>query len=340
MSQGKDLKPPLRVGILGATGLVGRRMVEDLASSRVDVESVLLWATDRGAGTEIPFRGRPQVVEDWGRGHPLDGVDALLLATDASVSREVAPSAAEHALVIDNSSAFRMDPDVPLVVPEVNGDAAASHRGIIANPNCSTIQLVMALAPLQRAVGLERVIVSTYQAVSGMGRDGVRALESEESGEDASASPFPKTIHRNVIPQCDTFVEGGWTREEWKMKVETRKILGAPELSVEATCVRVPVSAGHSEAVTVDLSEPLRPSEARRLWESAPGVILDDNPALGAYPVPLAAEGRPEVFIGRIRSLPDRPRTLFFWVVADNLTKGAATNAVQILEHVVGTSDA
>jgi aspartate-semialdehyde dehydrogenase len=333
-----ELRPPLRVGVLGASGLVGRQMVRDLESSFLDLCEVHLWATERGAGEVLSFRGKDLSIEEWHEG--VEGsVSALLLATKADVSRRVGPPAAERGVVvIDNSSAFRMEPDVPLVVPEVNPDALGGHRGLIANPNCSTIQLAVALAPLHRAAVLERVIVSTYQSVSGVGRDGLITLDTEEAGSRYEDSPFPRVIRRNVIPQCDVFVEEGWTREEWKMKVETRKILNTPRLRVDVTCVRVPVAVGHSESVTVDLERPLDPEGARRLWKEAPGVVLQDYPEESLFPVPVEVYGRPEVFIGRVRGEEDF-RTLHFWVVADNLTKGAATNAVQILESLVSRRD-
>jgi aspartate-semialdehyde dehydrogenase len=332
------LRPPLRVGVLGASGLVGRQMVRDLESSSLDLEEVHLWATDRGAGEAFSFRDKELTIEEWREGQEAR-VSAMLLATKSDVSRRVGPLAAKGGVVvIDNSSAFRMDSEVPLVVPEVNPGALVGHRGLIANPNCSTIQLVVALAPLHRAAGLERVIVSTYQSVSGVGRDGLIALDTEEAGSRYEESPFPRVIRRNVIPQCDVFVPGGWTREEWKMKVETRKILNSPRLRVDVTCVRVPVAVGHSESVTVDLERPLDPETARRLWKEAPGVVLQDRPADGVFPVPVEVYGHPDVFIGRVRG-EEGFRTLHFWVVADNLTKGAATNAVQILENLVSRRD-
>ncbi|MBU1702426.1 MAG: aspartate-semialdehyde dehydrogenase [Candidatus Eisenbacteria bacterium] len=329
------MKTPLRVGVLGATGLVGRNMIASLERSDCRLESVHFWATEKGAGEVIPFRGGASVVERWSDGVEA-GLDVLLLATKPEVSRAVAPAAvARGVLVIDNSRAYRMAPDVPLVVPEVNPEAIKSHSGIIANPNCSTIQLVVALKPLQRAAGLERVIVSTYQAVSGIGREGIRTLaaeESEDPGRVSAGGAFPYPIHRNVIPQCDAFVEDGWTREEWKMQVETRKILEEDALPIGVTCVRVPVVAGHSEAVTVDLKSPLNPEEARRIFAAAPGIFLQDDPPHSIYPTARDVAGRDGVFIGRVRREAGRPGTLHFWVVADNLLKGAATNAVQIME--------
>lgn len=333
MSGKWELPRSLRAGVLGATGLVGRQMVRDLESSSLPLAVVRLWATERGAGEVAAFRDRHLTVESWSE-DLLGEVDALLLATKSEVSRRVGPAAVHRGVVvIDNSSAFRMDPEVPLVVPEVNPGALRGHRGLIANPNCSTIQLVVALGPLHRAVGLRRVVVSTYQSVSGVGRDGLIALDTEEAGSRYGESPFPRMIRRNVIPQCDVFVEGGWTREEWKMKAETRKIMDLPDLRLEATCVRVPVAVGHSESVTVDLEEPLDARAACALWRESPGVILQDDPPGGIYPVPTDIYGRREVFIGRVRG-ETGGKTLHFWVVADNLTKGAATNAVQILEEL------
>ena len=324
----------LRVGVLGATGLVGRAMVACLERSSLEFKDVRLWATERGAGSTMPFRGAALAVEAWSAGAHRH-VDALLLATKGDVSRGVAPeAAADGTLVIDNSSAFRMDPDVPLVVPEVNPAALSENRGIIANPNCSTIQLVAVLAPLHEAARLARVVVATYQSVSGVGREGLMALEREESGEDPGPSPFAAPIHRNVVPQCDAFLEDGWTREEWKLQVETRKILELPRLDVAATCVRVPVAVSHGEAVTADFHEALSPGDARARL-AASGVHVEDDPSVSLYPTPAAVEGRDGVFVGRIRGRPESPRTVHLWIVADNLLKGAAANAVDILECMV-----
>jgi aspartate-semialdehyde dehydrogenase len=320
----------LRVGILGATGLVGRAMVDSLAASALPLEEVRLWATAQGAGTALRFGEREIVVRAWPGAEAAEGLDAVLLATSAEVSRREAPGIRDRgALVVDNSRAFRMEPDVPLVVPEVNAGDLARHRGIVANPNCSTIQLVVVLAVLRRLAPLRRVQVATYQAASGVGREGLEALAAPEV-----PGPFPHPLAGNVIPQCDTFVADGWTREEWKMKVETRKILHAPGLRVEATCVRVPVAVGHAEAVAVDLGRVVSPEEVRRALAAAAGVVVEDEPERGLYPLPRKAAGRREVFVGRIRRDPEFPETLHLWIVADNVLKGAAWNAVQILQEV------
>ncbi|MBD3336835.1 MAG: aspartate-semialdehyde dehydrogenase [Candidatus Eisenbacteria bacterium] len=321
----------MRLGVIGATGLVGRRMVAVLDRSGLPLATLQLWATERGAGETIPFGGEKIRVDAWEESAAGE-IDVALLATKSDVSRALAPRlAAAGVIVVDNSRAFRMQPDVPLIVPEVNAAALAEHSGIIANPNCSTIQLAVALQPLQAAAGLARVVVATYQSVSGAGRTGLQALREECVGKVVEASPFPHPIHGNVIPQCDDFIEEGWTREEWKLQVETRKILALPDLDIAATCARVPVAVGHSEAVTVDLQRPLTPGEARRLWHAAPGVVVEDDPARNIYPLARTVTDRDEVFIGRIRCDAQRPQTLHFWVVADNLLKGAAGNAVEIV---------
>jgi aspartate-semialdehyde dehydrogenase len=269
------------------------------------------------------------------------GVDVAFFSAGSGVSRTAAPDAVRAgALVVDNSSAFRMDPDVPLVVPEVNAEAAASHRGVIANPNCSTILLVTVLAPLERRVPVRRVVVSTYQAVSGSGAAGLSELEAQlaasAAGEPVRASAYPKPIHANVLPFVQAFGEGDLTTEEWKMVRETRRILGRPDLAVSATCVRVPVRRAHSEAVNVEFVSPVTPAEARAWLGDAPGVRVVDEPASLAFPTPRDAEGGDDVLVGRIRRDPGEPRAIDLWLTGDQLRKGAALNAVQIAEHLVG----
>ncbi|HEX2206207.1 MAG TPA: aspartate-semialdehyde dehydrogenase, partial [Longimicrobium sp.] len=257
----------------------------------------------------------------------------VLSSTPGSVSKEFSPIAAKAgAVVVDNSSAWRMDPQVPLVVPEVNADAARRHRGIIANPNCSTIQMVVALEAIRQAAGLARVVTSTYQSVSGAGETGRSALRDELLGNRPEESPFARQIAGNVIPQIGDFDGDGWTGEERKMVNETRKILGLPDLPVAATCVRVPVEVGHSVQVMVETERELSVDEARAALSDFPGVIVADGDT--RYPTPLETAGRDEVFVGRVRRDPFLPRTLHLWVVADNLRKGAATNAVQIVEEL------
>ncbi|MDP9349638.1 MAG: aspartate-semialdehyde dehydrogenase [Gemmatimonadota bacterium] len=330
----------MHVAILGATGAVGRTMLQVLSERGLPVAQLSLFASARSAGTMIPWGGR-----EWMVGVPepgcFRGVDFALFSAGADRSREWGPrAAAEGAVVVDNSSAWRMDPEVPLVVPEVNLAAAARRpRGIIANPNCSTIQMVVALQAIRKAAGLRRVIATTYQSVSGAGETGRETLRRELSGEGLKLarvgapiadSPFARRIAGNVVPQIGDFDEEGWTGEERKIMQETRKILDLPDLPVAATCVRVPVDVGHAVQLTVETEEELPADRARRALAIFPGILLQST--VEAYPTPAEAAGRDAVFVGRIRQDPFLPRTLHLWVVADNLRKGAATNAVQIVE--------
>jgi aspartate-semialdehyde dehydrogenase len=326
----------LRVGVVGAAGAVGSRVVRVLEERGFPLRRLRLWATARSAGREVSFRGERLCIEEL-RPESFEDVDLVFLAVPgAAVSRELAPEAVRRGcVVIDKGSAFRLDPDVPLVVPEVNAEASRHHRGIIASPNCSTIQLVVAVAPLHRAARLRRLIVSTYQAASGVGSAGIDELRSATHAALAGGPPdhrlFPRPLAFDVVPQCDRFGDAGYTLEEWKLVHETRKILGAPDLAVSATAVRVPVFVGHSEAVYLEAERPLSAAEARSLLERAPGVVVRDDPARGEYPTAREAEGRDEVWGGGVREDPAGPG-LHLWVVADNLRKGAATNAVQIAE--------
>jgi aspartate-semialdehyde dehydrogenase len=323
----------MHIAILGATGAVGRTMLQILAERRLPVERLTLLASARSAGTVIPWGGREWTVRAPEPGC-FRGVDFALFSAGADRSREWGPRAAgEGAVVVDNSSAWRMDPQVPLVVPEVNA-AAAAHRpkGIIANPNCSTIQMVVALQALHRAVGLRRVVCTTFQSVSGAGETGRDALRRELAGEGTEGSPFPRPIVGNVIPRIGDFDAEGWTGEERKMMNETRKILDLPALPVSATCVRVPVEVGHSVQVLAEVERELPLEEAHAALGGFPGIRLARDPA--AFPTPLEAAGRDEVFVGRVRVDPDFPHGVHLWVVSDNLRKGAATNAVQIVERV------
>ena len=328
------------VAVVGATGAVGREMLAMLERRGFPVGQLRLMASARSAGTTMTFAGREITVEALDDAD-FTGVDFALLSAGGSTSTAHAPRIAEAgAVVIDNSSAWRMDPQVPLVVPEVNPDALDDHHGIIANPNCSTIQLVVALEPLRRAVGIERVVVSTYQSVSGAGQKGidelVEATRAWAAGEpDPAPLKFAHPIAFEALPHIDTFFDSGFTREELKMVHETRKIMGLPALRVAATCVRVPVMRSHSEAVTVDLSAPLSADEARALWADAPGVVLQDDPQNHVYPLARKAAGQEATFVGRVRADLDLPDTLHFWVVSDNLLKGAALNAVQITEALI-----
>lgn len=328
------------VAICGATGAVGQEFVRVLEQRGFPVRELRLLASARSAGKTLTFKGEPLPVQE-ARREVFRGVEIALFSAGAGTSRELAPQAtAEGAVVVDNSSAWRMEPDVPLVVPEVNPEDARRHpRGIIANPNCSTIQLVVALNPLHRANPLKRVIVDTYQSVSGSGGKGIRELYAQVADVLAGRAPKvevqPHQIAFNVIPQIDVLMDDGYYKEEWKMIHETRKIMHLPDLAVSATCVRVPVAIGHSEAVHVEFERPMSPAEARALLAEAPGVVVVDNPAERLYPLPIDAAGRDEVFVGRIRQDASHPNGLAMWVVADNLRKGAALNAVQIAECLI-----
>ncbi|MCC6401363.1 MAG: aspartate-semialdehyde dehydrogenase [Flavobacteriales bacterium] len=324
----------MKVAVVGATGLVGGVMLKVLEERRFPVDELLAVASDRSAGRTVWFRGREV---------PVIGMEAAIAArpqlalfsAGGATSLEWAPRFAEAGCtVVDNSSAWRMFPDKKLVVPEVNGDVLTADDRIIANPNCSTIQLVMALAPLHTAFGVERVVVSTYQAVTGTGMKAVQQLENERKGINGDmAYPFP--IDRNVIPRCDAFTDNGYTKEEMKLVNETRKILD-PAIRVTATAVRVPVTGGHSEAVNIECTRDFELDAVRRLLRESPGVVVLDDPAKDEYPMPLIAHDRDAVLVGRIRRDESQPRTLNLWIVADNLRKGAATNAVQIAELLVG----
>jgi aspartate-semialdehyde dehydrogenase len=331
----------LTVAVVGATGVVGRTMIQVLNERDFPVGELRLLASGRSAGRTVSVGGRTIEI---GEAVPeaFDGVDIALFSAGADVSRELAPAAAGHgATVIDNSSAWRMAPAIPLVVSQVNPDDLEGHEGIIANPNCSTMQLAPVLMALRDAVGLERVIVDTYQAVSGTGAQAIAELEGQirahVSGEPKVASVYPHAIAFNALPEIDAFLPNGYTKEEWKVVHEDRKILGLPDLRISCTAVRIPVFVGHSEAVHVETRDPITPDRARDLFAGVSGVIVHDDPGEHAYPLATEASGRDEIFVGRVRqdvSVPD-DRGIAFWVVSDNLRKGAATNAVEIAEILV-----
>jgi aspartate-semialdehyde dehydrogenase len=328
-----------RVAVVGATGAVGPVVLEVLAERGFPASEVVAFASARSAGSRIPFAGGELEVREL-TDDSFDGFDLALFSAGGSTSRRYAPEAvARGCVVVDKSSAFRMDPAVPLVVPEVNPEALDGHRGIVSNPNCSTIQLVAALKPLHDAAGLTHVTVATYQAVSGTGAGAVQELHDQSrallAGEAAEPSVYPHQIAFNVLPQCDAF-EGDSTAEETKLVNETHKILGDASIPISSTCVRVPVWRGHSEAVWIETREPLGAERARALLHDAPGVRVVDDPAAGAYPLPSAAAGTDDVLVGRIRDDASRRNGLSLFVVADNLRKGAATNGVQIAELLVG----
>jgi aspartate-semialdehyde dehydrogenase len=333
-----------RVAILGATGLVGREFLKVLAQRQFPIAELRLLASDRSAGTRVPFRGEELVVQE-ATPSSLRGIEYGLFSAGTDISRELAPAAAAAgAVVIDNSAAWRMEPDVPLVVPEVNGADAFTHQGIIANPNCSTIQMVVALNPLHLVNPLRRVVVDTYQSVSGTGTAAMDELDEQTrallAGEAIEPQVYPHQIAFNVLPHIDTFLDNGYTKEEWKMVQETRKIMHVPDLPLSATTVRVPVPIGHSEALHAEFTRPMAPDEARAILGRAPGVCVVDDPAAAQYPLASVAAGRDEVFVGRIRADASHPNGLAMWIVSDNVRKGAALNAVQIAELLISGAGA
>ena len=331
-----------RVGVLGATGAVGSTVLDVLAERSFPISELVPLASERSAGRRLPFAdGEVEclALSD----QSIQGLDIVISSAGGSVSAEWAPKLiAAGAVVVDNTSYWRMHTDVPLVVSEVNPGAAANHRGLIANPNCSTMQMVVALKPIADAVGIERLVISTYQSVSGTGQRAIEALRAQSSailaGEQPVADVYPNVIAFDVLPQVETFKDGDdYTTEERKMMAETRKILGAAEseMGISATCARVPVFSAHSESVNVQTREPLDPAACRELLSAAPGLIVLDDPADGVYPLASLAAGRDDVLVGRIRRDPSHERCLNLWIVGDNLRKGAATNAVQVAEVLV-----
>jgi aspartate-semialdehyde dehydrogenase len=327
------------VAIAGATGVVGGTVRRILEERSFPVGELRLLASARSAGRRLPFKGAELEVQELGLGSFV-GVDLVFFAAGGAVSREFAPQAvAAGATAIDKSSVFRMDPGVPLVVPEVNADHLAAHTGIIATPNCSTIQMVVALKPIYDAVGIKRVVVITFQSVSGSGQGGIAALDAQArqwaAGERVRGQFYPHQIAFNVLPHIDSFLPSGSTKEEQKMVDETIKIFADPDLKVTATCVRVPVFGAHSEALNVETWKKLTAGEARELLAGSPGIEVVDDPAALRYPLPLDAEGKDPVYVGRIREDVTVKNGLDLWVVSDNLRKGAALNAVQIAEELV-----
>jgi len=333
------MKEP-RVAIVGATGMVGQEMRKVLEQRGFPLEGLKLLASERSRGRSFDFRGETIDVEVLDEGSFTD-VDIALFSAGASISKKFAPLAAEAgAVVIDNSSAFRMDPGVPLVVPEVNAGEAQKHNGIIANPNCSTIQLVVVLDPLHREFTIRRVVISTYQSVSGTGKEAVDELRQQikdiEDGRQVSVDVYPYQIAYNVLPHIDVFLDNDYTKEEMKMVDETRKIMGEPDLPVTATAVRVPVLVGHSESVNIQFARPVEPGEARQILAGAPGVAVIDDPSQNLYPLAIDCEGKDPSYVGRIRNDDSAENSLNMWIVSDNLRKGAALNAVQIAELLLG----
>jgi aspartate-semialdehyde dehydrogenase len=333
-------KAAYTVAVVGATGAVGAEMIEVLEERKFPVETLLPLASSRSAGGSVTFRGQDVTVKLLTK-DSFGGVDIALFSAGTDVSREYAPIAAKAgAVVIDNSAAWRMEKDVPLVVPEVNPQDASRHRGIIANPNCSTIQMVVALKPLHDRVRIKRVVVTTFQSVSGTGKEAMDELMEEcqalLSFKEPQPKVYPYQIAFNCLPHIDDFLPSGYTKEEMKMVNETRKIMGDQTIQVTATTVRVPVYVGHSEAVNIETERKLTANEARAILAAAPGVLVFDDPSRKVYPMPLDVAGKDEVYVGRIREDESIPNGLNLWVVADNLRKGAALNAVQIAEILVG----
>ena len=327
------------VAIVGATGMVGQEFIKVLEQRRFPMTSVQLYASDRSHGRKMKVHGEELEVKET-TAKSFDGIDIALFSAGADISRQFSPIAAQAgATVIDNSAAFRMEPDVPLVVPEVNPEDIKMHHGIIANPNCSTIQMVVVLYPLHKVNPIKRITVATYQSVSGTGLAALEELTTQSrlvlEGQKTNPQVYPYQIAFNVLPEIDVFLQNGYTKEEWKMVEETHKIMHAPDIAISATCARVPVRIGHSEAVQVEFSHPMSPEEAKRILSKSPGVKLMDDPAARLYPYPLMVAGQDDVFVGRIRKDASHPNGLVLWIVGDNLRKGAALNAVQIAERLV-----
>lgn len=321
-----------KIAVVGATGLVGSTLLNLLEERNIEVDEVILLASARSKGKEIPFKGETLVVRELTEEVAKEGIDYVLMSAGGSISTKFSPIFEEYgSIVIDNSSAWRMDPEIDLIVPEVNQPSL--ERKIIANPNCSTIQSVSPLKILKDSFGLKRVAYTTYQSVSGSGWAGIEDLERGERGEEPLNYPYP--IYNNVLPHIDDFLEDGYTKEEQKMVEETRKILGDPELPVTATCVRVPVKSSHSVAMNVTFEKDTTVEEVKEAFRNKPGIILKDNPDKLDYPTPLDAAGQEGIYIGRIRKDESLENTYHIWSVSDNILKGAALNAIQILEALL-----
>ena len=327
----------MKIAVVGATGMVGEVMLQVLAERNFPVTELIPVASERSVGKEIEFKGKKYKVVGMQTAVDMKA-DIALFSAGGETSLQWAPKfAAAGTTVIDNSSAWRMDATKKLIVPEINGDILTKNDKIIPNANCSTIQLVMALAPLHKKYGIKRIIVSTYQSITGTGVKGVQQLDNEYANvKGEMAYKYP--IHRNAIPQCDSFEENGYTKEEMKLVRETQKILNDSTIAVTATAVRVPIVGGHSEAVNVEFKNDFDVSEVRSILHATPGVVVQDNLDTFTYPMPLYAQGKDDVFVGRIRRDESQPNTLNLWIVADNLRKGAATNTVQIAEYLVNNS--
>ena len=327
------------VAVVGATGAVGNEMVEILDQRDFPVQNLRLLASERSAGTRLSYKDESIAVEILNE-HSFDGIDIALFSPGASVSQKFAPYAVKAgAVVIDNTSAFRMNPDVPLVVPEVNPEALRKHKGIIANPNCSTIQMVVALKPIHDAAIIDRLVISTYQAVSGTGKEAIQELQDQTRNiftqRDVVCQIYPHQIAFNCLPHIDVFLENGYSKEEMKLVNETRKILGDEDIRITATTVRIPVFYGHSESVNIETDDKITANEVRALLENAPGITVIDDPKNNLYPLAIDAAGEDAVFVGRIREDESIDNGINMWIVSDNLRKGAALNAVQIAEKMI-----
>ncbi|HEX7365431.1 MAG TPA: aspartate-semialdehyde dehydrogenase [Dehalococcoidia bacterium] len=325
------------VAIVGATGMVGQEFIKVLQQRSFPLSSISLYSSDRSAGKKLYF-GHQEIEVKETAPESFQNADIALFSAGSEISRYFAPIAARSgALVIDNSASFRMEPKVPLIVPEVNPEDIKLHQGIIANPNCSTIQMVMAVYPLHKVNPIKRIVVSTYQSVAGTGAAAMEELTTQAKlvleGQNVVPHVYPHQIGFNLLPEIDVFLDSGYTKEEWKMVEETRKIMHAPDIAISATCVRVPVFIGHSEAVNIEFTDPMSPEDARQILSKAPGIKVLDDPSVSLYPMPWLAAGSDDVYVGRIRTDASHPRGLVMWVVSDNLRKGAALNAVQIAEE-------
>ena len=325
------------VAIVGATGMVGQEFIKVLQQRNFPMASINLFSSDRSAGKKL-YVGHQEIEVKETAPESFQNIDVALFSAGSEISKYFSPIAARSGtLVIDNSAAFRMEPKVPLVVPEINPEDIKLHEGIIANPNCSTIQMVVAVYPLHKVNPIKRIIVSTYQSVSGTGAAAMEELTTQAKlvleGQNVVPHVYPHQIGFNLLPEIDVFLDNGYTNEEWKMVEETRKIMHAPDIAISATCVRVPIFIAHSEAVTLEFTDPISPEDARQILSRAPGVKVLDDPSVSLYPMPWLAAGSDDVYVGRIRSDASHPRGLVMWVVSDNLRKGAALNAVQIAEE-------
>ena len=325
----------MRIAVVGATGLVGSKMLQVLDEQKVRIDELIVAASERSIGKEIVFQGKPYKVVSVDEA--IDKrPDIAIFSAGASASKQYAPRfAANGTFVVDNSSAWRMEKDVPLVVPEINADTITPETYIIANPNCSTIQMVMALAPIHKAYGIKRLVIATYQSVSGSGVKGLRQLDCEEHGQPVEKAAYPHQIYRNVLAHAGDFCDNDYTTEEEKLVNETRKILRDDSIAVTATACRVPVTGGHSEAVNVETLRPFEIEEVRNMLAATPGVIVQDNPKANLYPMAITSFDKDEVFVGRIRRDYSVENGMNFWVVSDNIRKGAATNAVQIAQYLI-----